>query len=211
VDDTTRYLCNQPVWLDHPPSQYKLFNSLKTDAQIWERLLWSSGGLLKIKKCKYYLVQWQFCASGQARMVTAAEANLPPFRLTEGNSDNHVIVDQLDCQDSFRTLGIHKTILGDQTDQIKILKEKSDNFGKGLLASLVNAFEAWTGYFTIWYPSINYPLAATFLPRAVCEKIQSFAICTTLTKCGFNRHLPRAIVFSSPLYGGMGWRHVSYE
>jgi hypothetical protein len=129
-------------------------------------------------------------------MVTAAESNFPPFRLTEGNSGTHALVEQLDCKDSFRSLAIHKTISGDQTEQIQILKEKSDNFGKGLLTSAVNTFEAWTGYFTIWYPSINYPLATTFLPRAACEKIQSFAIGATLTKCGFNCHLPGEVVLA---------------
>jgi hypothetical protein len=92
-----------------------------------------------------------------------------------------------------------------------MLKAKSDNFGKGILASSANAFEAWTGYFTIWYPSCNYPLAATFLSRKTCERIQSFATCAILTKCGFNRHYPRAVLYGSPLYGGLGWRHLWFE
>lgn len=96
-------------------------------------------------------------------MVAASEQQFPLFTLTEGNSSCVVQVPQLDCAEAYRTLGIHKTISGDQTEQIRILQEKGDNFGKGVLASSANAFEAWTGYFTIWYPSCNYPLAATFL------------------------------------------------
>jgi hypothetical protein len=101
-------------------------------------------------------------------MLTAAELDLPAFKLTEGDSGDYITVPQLDCDDAFRTLGIHKTISGDQQAQIKILKEKSDLFAKGITASAANAFEAWTGYFTMWYPSVNYPLAATFLTKPVC-------------------------------------------
>jgi hypothetical protein len=144
-------------------------------------------------------------------MLTSAELDLPTFTLTEGNSGDHVTIPQLDCHDSFCTLGIHKSISGDQSEQILILQEKSHTFAKGILASSANPFEAWTGYFTRWYPSCNYPLAATFLPRATCEKIQSLATNAVLIKCKFNHHFPRSVVFGSPWYGGLGWRHMYYE
>ena len=211
VDDTTMYLCDQLAWLEEPPSKREIFELLRKDAQTWERLLWSSGGLLEINKCRYYVIQWKFGSTGASKMVTASEAGFPAFRLTEGNTGNYVTVPQLDCKESFRTLGIHKTIAGDQTEQIRVLTERSNNFGKGILASATTPFEAWTGYFTIWYPSCNYPLAATFLPRSACSEIQSFATNATLVKCKFNRKFPRAVVFGPPRYGGMGWRHMWYE
>jgi hypothetical protein len=57
VDDTTGYFCNQLPWLHQPPSPIELFSGLRRDAQTWERLLWSSGGLLEIGKCRYYAIQ----------------------------------------------------------------------------------------------------------------------------------------------------------
>jgi hypothetical protein len=92
---------------------------------------------------------WTFDESGKATMRPATDMALPAFQLTEGNSNTCITVPQLDCHDSFRTLGIHKTISGDQTQQKAILRAKSDAFAKGILASAVNPFEAWTGYFTI--------------------------------------------------------------
>ena len=211
VDDTTLFLCDQLAWLSKPPTQRELFKLLHKEAQIWERLLWSSGGLLEIDKCRYYTMQWKFGESGKAKLITKAEMHQPAFMLTTGNTGTRVRVRQLDCDDAFRTLGIHKTISGDQTEQIAKLTEKSNNFAKGILASATTPFEAHTGYFTIWYPSCNYPLAATSLTRENCRKIQSFATAATLTKVKFNRHFPHAVVFGSPYYGGMGWRHMYYE
>jgi hypothetical protein len=39
VDDTTGYFCNQLAWLIHPPGKQELFEGLRSDSQIWERLL----------------------------------------------------------------------------------------------------------------------------------------------------------------------------
>jgi hypothetical protein len=156
-------------------------------------------------------MQWKFGESGKAKLTTKAEMSQPPFMLTTGNTGTSVRVRQLDCDQSFRTLGVHKTISGDQTEQIEKLTEKSNNFAKGILASATTPSEAWTGYFTIWHPSCNFPSAAASLTRAACCKIQSFAAAATLTKCKFNRHFPHAVVFGSPYYGGGGWRHMCYE
>jgi hypothetical protein len=46
VDDTTGYHGRQPVWIRNSPSISTVFNGLKKDAQIWECLLWTCGGLL---------------------------------------------------------------------------------------------------------------------------------------------------------------------
>lgn len=145
-------------------------------------------------------------------MLTSAKLNLPPFRLTEGNSGACVTVPQLDCNDSFCTLGIHKTISGNQTQQIAILCYKSDSVTKGIFASAVNPFEAWTGYFTMWYPNCNFQLTATFPPRPSCEKIQSLTMYAVLTKCRFNQQYPRSVIFGSPHYaGGLGWRLLGHS
>jgi hypothetical protein len=68
VDDTTGYFCNQPEWINHPPGKLSLFDGLRDHSQIWERLLWSSGGLLEIEKCRFYAIQWTFDESGKATM-----------------------------------------------------------------------------------------------------------------------------------------------
>jgi hypothetical protein len=64
----------------------ELFNGLKRDSQIWECLLWSSGRLLEINKCRYYTIQWKFGKTGQAKMLTAAELEAPLFQLPKGNT-----------------------------------------------------------------------------------------------------------------------------
>ncbi len=54
-------------------------------------------------------------------------------------------------------------------------------------------------------------LSATSLSNKSCKKIQSRAINASLTKCSFSRKMDRAVVFGSPWFGGMGWRHLYFE
>jgi hypothetical protein len=65
VDDTTGYHGRQPEWSHKTPSISTVFNGLKKDAQTWERLLWTSGGLLELTKCRFYIIYWKLDADGR--------------------------------------------------------------------------------------------------------------------------------------------------
>jgi hypothetical protein len=67
VDDTTGYHSRQPDWIQTPPPIPIVFDGLKKDAQIWERLLWTSGGLLELSKCRFYIVYRKFEADGTGK------------------------------------------------------------------------------------------------------------------------------------------------
>jgi hypothetical protein len=51
----------------------------------WERLLWTSGGLLNLSKCLYYVVSWTFDSEGRASMTPASDIH-PPITLSSGDS-----------------------------------------------------------------------------------------------------------------------------
>jgi hypothetical protein len=211
VDDTTGYHGRQPQWIRQCPSIHSVFKGLKKDAQTWERLLWTSGGLLELSKCRFYIVYWKFQPDGRSQLLSKAELDTPTLLLTEGKTGAFQEIAQLDIDEPFKTLGIHKTISGDQTVQVATLKAKSDTYARGILSVNVTYFEAWTGLFSIWLGQMSYVLVATFLTRGECEKIQSKAVNVSLTKCGFRRTTSRSIVFGSPWFGGLGWRHLFFE
>ena len=98
----------------------------------------------------------------------------PPMLLTTGDTGRLQEVTQLDLDEPFKTLGIQKTVSGNQTTQITAMKRKSDAYTLGILSVAVNHFEAWTGLFTIWFGQMNYPLSAPSLSEAQC-KVSSHA------------------------------------
>jgi hypothetical protein len=92
-----------------------VFDGLKKDAQIWEHLLWTSGGLLELSKCRFYIIYWKFANDGSGTMMSTTELDTPSLLLTEGKTHMLQEVKQLDLDDAFKTLGIHKTISGNQS------------------------------------------------------------------------------------------------
>jgi hypothetical protein len=49
---------------------------LQNDAQLWERLLYTSGGKLEIPKCVFSIFDWIFDNSGRSKLNMATDYNL---------------------------------------------------------------------------------------------------------------------------------------
>ncbi len=102
VDDNTNYTNDFLRWLHCPPEQHQVITRTKHDAQTWERLLWTSGGLLKLTKCLYYIIYWNFDSEGRASMATPSQ---PTIQLTSGDSKQMDTIQQYNNSESHRTLG----------------------------------------------------------------------------------------------------------
>ena len=59
VDDTTCITAGDP---SKPITD--MLQRMQQDAQLWNDLLWSSGGALELPKCGYHLIYYTFNASG---------------------------------------------------------------------------------------------------------------------------------------------------
>lgn len=69
ADDNTN--CNNDFkkWIAHPPTQTEVINNIQHDSQTWERCLYTSGGKLKLPKCNYYMMMWEFNNKGKANLI----------------------------------------------------------------------------------------------------------------------------------------------
>ena len=130
VDNTTVYHSQLSEWLHKTPAIEIVFQGLQKDAQIWECDLWTTGGLLELSKCRFYIVYWTFTTDGLGKMVPKAEMSTPAMQLTEDNTGRLQTLEQLDLDDAFKTLGIRMTISGGQTAQIAAIKRKATTMRK---------------------------------------------------------------------------------
>jgi hypothetical protein len=191
-------------WIKPTPTISAIFTGSQADAQIWEKLRWTSGGKLNIAKCKFHVLCWS--------LRSKAKIQAPPLLLREGAAENSHEVAQPDLDDPFKTPGIHKTLSGNQDTKIQKIKQNSNAHARGILSVNVTQFEAWTGLFAIWFGQRNCPLAATSFTKVACQKIDSNAINASLSKCGSSCKTDQAIVFGSPPWvGGSGWHHLCFE
>lgn len=68
--------------------------------------------------------------------MTKAELDAPPMLLTTGDTGRLQEVKQLDLNQPSKTLGIQKTVSGDQTAHATEMKRKSDAYAQGKESSL---------------------------------------------------------------------------
>jgi hypothetical protein len=71
----------------------------------WERLLWTSGGLLNLKKCLYYAMARTFDSEGKAKMKPATEVLLT-LSLTSGKAPGRADVNHYNYDDAHQYLGV---------------------------------------------------------------------------------------------------------
>ena len=89
------YIEDTDLWLTGiSPSipSMTLTSSMQRKAQVWERLLFASGGALALQKCFYYLVQWQWTPHGFP--IMSRTTNSPPtvLQMTSGRSTSPTLI-----------------------------------------------------------------------------------------------------------------------
>eukprot|EP00957_Ditylum_brightwellii_P146590 11159753-Ditylum_brightwellii.AAC.1 len=74
--------CNTDMFMDDTTLMHsdkltiqatQLIQHMQHNANVWGRLLWTSGGLLEFLKSSYFHVIWTFAASDSPRIVSEAE------------------------------------------------------------------------------------------------------------------------------------------
>ena len=84
-DDTSSTSNKFIAWLTQPPTPKEVQTLLEKDAQLWELLLWTSGGPLNLKKCFSQTIVWIFNDKGIPSTKPAEE--IPPITLSS-SKDN---------------------------------------------------------------------------------------------------------------------------
>jgi hypothetical protein len=105
IDDNTSASNKFRKWLHSKPEAAEVVTLLQTDAQVWEQLLFTSGGLLKLRKCLYYIMHWDFDSEGCASLHSSANM-VPTLQLTNGISLDPIPVTHFDCSKAHQYLGL---------------------------------------------------------------------------------------------------------
>jgi hypothetical protein len=174
---------------------------LQSDAQLWEKLLHTSGGKLEIPKCNFSVFDWDFDKFGRAHLIE------PTFtQLLVTSSDNHkqLVIPILKTNCSYKYVGLHIALDGNMTEQALDLQKKCKNIAILFTQSYFNAKDSEQGFMTIYSPIVKYALPTTSISDIGLQKIQQPVITSVLSRLEYNKNMPRAIIHSSTMYGGVG-------
>jgi hypothetical protein len=119
----------------------KLKQTLQHDGTWWAGLLESSGGKPELQKCFYYILIWKWSKNVDPVPELIADQTKSSgdikISLNEYTGEK-VYLEQKEAYDSHKTLGTMKSIIGDEGNHIKFLKEKSKKLGELTKASQFN-------------------------------------------------------------------------
>ena len=204
VDDVTGYANSFVDELSGRNVLPEVLNTMQRDATTWSRLLHTSGGKLALQKCLYYIISWQW-TNGHHTPIPAINIQ-PKIQLQTDNNEETIC--HKDCHQAHRTLGQYKTPTGDQQAQHKHMETKSQNWLAAIREASLTRREALTAYESIWLPSLSYGLGTTNLSFDELNHLQKPIINHLLPILGYNRHFPRAVVYGSRHFGGLGLKHL---
>jgi hypothetical protein len=206
IDDNTSATNRFRRWLHHPPMSANIVMHLQADDM---RLLFTVCGLLKLRKCLYYAMSQDFYSEGHATLCSKEDT--PSLRLTNGTDLSPKDINQHDCNDAQRYLGLWNSLSLSMKANLATLAAKSKAYSRRLFQSGLGKYEVWFAYFSCFVPAMIFTMAVTSFTAAQLMSLKKQANPPTLARLGFNSNISRNIVFGSPIFGCIGLRDLVLE
>ena len=172
--------------------------------QLWQNLLNASGGDLAIDKCVIvFLLYKTIFDKGKSKVILKStyeepgNISLQPF----DQEATRINIRRIEPSDGERYLGVRATGDGNWRDEYKYRVKQMKSMASKVHNCTLDRNGAHLLYSTRYKPTICYPLHHTTFTDNECDKMQS-PIKAMLTKMGFNRNFPRAVVHSPFALGG---------
>jgi hypothetical protein len=89
------------------------------------------------------------------------------------------------------------------------MREKAEAYGEAIRGSLLQRGESSTAYNSYYMPDISYGTPTTTLSFKECDDLQKPVANAILPKMGITSKPPRAVVFGTARYGGIGLDHLT--
>ena len=202
VDDTNACV-NE--WL--PQRDGKLEETLtkaQHDTQLWNDLLFTSGGKLELSKCSYHVLRFSFTADGTPQVNTSST---PPLTIIDSVTHNAVQVGPLTSYAPHKTLGHWKAPAGNSTTQLRVIMSKMKTISLRISTSSLSRFGARLAYHAIYVSTLRYVLPQCHISATKLRQAEKKSLPSLYAKCGFSRKTPQALLFAPRAYGGGGFLH----
>jgi hypothetical protein len=213
VDDTNASLNDwQP---QHQMELDALLTILAHDAQIWNDLLFVSGGKLELSKCSFHVLQFQFRPDGTPYPDLSAPPPYPdlsappPIKLTDSVSHASITIKSLSADEPHKTLGHWKSPAGKQSKQLKEIQQKAKRTSMLIATSPIPRHGAKMAYMAKYIASLQYVLPQCTFSHKDLRRAESSSIPNIIAKCGFTRKTAYALLFAPTKMAGGGFIHWS--
>jgi hypothetical protein len=183
-----------------------IIQETQTAFTTWNALLHAMGHFMELEKCACYLSIWAFQEDGYAFTLEPQEINKQIIIVDhEGNEKQ---IKQLPATTSQKLLGVMRNPIRNQQDEIQRLQDKSSKIATNINSFALSRTEAKLAYEAFFIPAMRYSLAIMSINQVDFETIQRKTTMSLLAFLGYNRNMPREVIFGSQKYQGVGLRHL---
>jgi hypothetical protein len=170
--------------------------------QYFLDLMQVTGGDLTPEKCAWFLIAFRW-KDGKSKMVQIKQSH-KCINLTSKSEGTTLGIKRKAPSDSHRTLGFHLQGDGQPDSHKKVMREEAEVYGEAIRGSLLQRGESSTVYKCYYIPSVAYDTSFTTLSFKECDDLQKPVVNAILPKVGITSKAPRAVVFRTERYGGIG-------
>ena len=178
-----------------------LIGKMKHDAQLWNDLLWCSGGKLELPKCGYHVIYYDFHDNGIPYLRHSYDQ---PVAITDAN-EKEIPIKAKTIFEPRKNLGHYKAPAGNCNTQYEAIKTKAIKLSNAIIRTGATRDEARMLYEAVYRPSIEYAIPQSFLTTKQLRNIEKSSIPKILAKCGYNRKTATAIMNGPKELGGGGF------
>jgi hypothetical protein len=201
VDDSTGS-CNDFT----PNSQIPvdtLLQRMETDAQVWNNLLYCSGGKLELPKCSFHVLSFEFAPDGSPKPTINRYDD--KIHILDSETSTPIPIHSKRSFDPHKTLGHQKSPKTSAKVNLKETVQKANNLAFLIALSPISREGAYLAYNTVFIPTVKYTLPQSFFPKKLLEHSQAKSLSQIVAKCGYNRRTARALLFAPRRYAGAGF------
>ena len=144
----TGYIDDNSIQVNsHPTQRASLIDRAQADAQLWNDILWASGGVLEHDKCSYHFLLTDFDRNGAP--VLRAGIHGDPIYIKDASGKVSTLK-QLSAYAPYKTLGTYQCPGSAKRQQSDVLVAKAKSLTRVLSTSSCRGHAAWMFYISIF-------------------------------------------------------------
>ena len=185
----------------------ELMYQIQNDTEMWGRLLSSSGRQLEFSKSSYSLMNWKFNNNGRPYLTKEQDLPINQVLIKDYQGEGSQLK-RTTTNEGVKILGVIKAITMNDSEEFDYLLAHTKTYSKASIVCPLKPHEIWIGYQMIYSAFIRYPLSMTSLSETQVTQLHRAIVPRTLARMGYQRTIPRGIVFGTKFSGGFGFTHI---
>jgi hypothetical protein len=159
----------------------------------WEGGLKATGGTILPQKSFVYPIIFDFDQSGKWSYRKVEEVD-HQFSVSDHNNNTHNL-EELKVSEGRCTLGVHLSPDGNNTEAIRHLRKKVEEWNKYINSGHLNRQDKWLAMESTIVRSLLYPLSTLTLSEKECNHIMAPVLEAGLQNSSICKNYPRAVTY----------------